>query len=268
MIFEYCAGTLEDVVHGRCEGPPDPLQQITSGLIFLHSLNIVHGHLKPSNILVSFPTGNNLPKMKLADFGLCYIVKTCNKSYNNLPFLTNEWKAPESNLTPAFDVYSLARIFCFFLSKGLFPSDINFVELKTILEHFKEQEPLTFSWSVKAIFELVNSMLSYEAINRPTASQVLQHPVFAVPSPEESLQGQADSPFSFFIIVVRSLTCLFQFTGQAGPSAQVDKDKNDDDDLIMLPPPPKKVFEIVNIDSSSEDEEAEHTAATGNFKLN
>jgi hypothetical protein len=30
---------------------------------------------------------------------------------------------------------------------------------------------------------------------------------------------------------------------------------NDDDDLIVLPPPPKKVFEIIEIDSCSEDDE-------------
>ena len=59
MAFEYCAGTLDDMVNGKCEGPTDPLQQITSGLAFLHSSNIVHYNLKPSNILASLQLIDN-----------------------------------------------------------------------------------------------------------------------------------------------------------------------------------------------------------------
>ena len=190
MVFEYCAGTLGDAVHERCEGPPDPLQQITSGLAFLHSLKIVHNNLKPSNILVSFPTKNTPPQMKLADIGLRHKIKK-NEKKNNV------WRAPESNvITPAFDVYCLGQIFCFILSKGLFPTKINLIEFIKFVKQVTEQEPLTFCWS-EAMLELINSMLMLEAEKRPTASEVLHHHVFAAKSSPDSQQGIKNIPYPF-----------------------------------------------------------------------
>ena len=53
--------SLEEVLH-----------QIVKGVHHLHLLNIVHGDLKPSNVLVSFPNGDLDPMLKVADFGLCH----------------------------------------------------------------------------------------------------------------------------------------------------------------------------------------------------
>ena len=151
--------------------------------------------MKPSNILVSFPTGNTPPQMKLADFGL----------YNNIKKLNNkdldDWWPIENNVTPAFDVYCLGRIFCFFLSKGLFTSKLNFVDFVKIVNQVKEQEPLTFPWSVETMLELINSMLSNQPMKRPTASQVLWHPVFStLPSPE--VQQGKNYPYFLLIFFV------------------------------------------------------------------
>ena len=184
MAFEYCAGTLDDMVNGKCEGPTDPLQQITSGLAFLHSSNIVHYNLKPSNILVSFPTGNTPPQMKLADFGL----------YDNIKKRNNKdldaWKPPLWSVNPAFDIYCLGRIFCFILSKGLFPTKINFEELIEFIANTKKWNPLNFLWPVETMLELIQSMRSVNACDRPTASQVLWHPVFSNLTSPESQQGK------------------------------------------------------------------------------
>ena len=48
------------------------LKQITKGLNHLHILGIVHGDLQPSNILISQPSGDLGPSLKLADFGLSH----------------------------------------------------------------------------------------------------------------------------------------------------------------------------------------------------
>jgi serine/threonine protein kinase len=112
------------------------------------------------------------------------------KNWNEKNHSDPDWRAPESDVTPAFDVYSLGRIFCFILSQGLFPTNINFVEFISFVNQVKEQEPVTFRWS-EAMLELVNSMLSIPTKLRPTASQVLHHSVFSsVPSPAESQQSK------------------------------------------------------------------------------
>lgn len=59
----------------------DILAQITQGIAYLHSLNIIHRDIKPQNILISKskkrlqkPTtgnGNNKTRIMLSDFGLC-----------------------------------------------------------------------------------------------------------------------------------------------------------------------------------------------------
>lgn len=194
MVVEYCAGTLDDLVHGRCEGPADSLQQISSGLAFLHSLNIVHSNLKPSNILASLPTGNNPPMMKLADFGLCHI----NKNWNQTLFgnkeraaYTSEWGPPESILSPAFDVYSLARVFCcFVLLKHSYPTKISLIEFIALVTNARRLNPFIFRCSFQAMLQLIDTMLSFKAYRRPTATQVLQ---------------QIASPYKYIFISLRHI---------------------------------------------------------------
>jgi len=196
MVVEYCAGTLDDLVHGRCEGPADSLQQISSGLAFLHSLNIVHGNLKPSNILASFLTGNNPPKMKLADFGLCHINKNWNQTFfgnKEMAAYTSEWGPPESILSPAFDVYSLARVFCFVLLKDSYPTKISLIEFIALVTNARRLNPFIFRCSFHAMLQLIDTMLSFKAYRRPTATQVLQQIASRsapIPSPEKSKKNK------------------------------------------------------------------------------
>lgn len=78
--MELCTGTLEDLIKGKCKeytigGEKDILLQATKGLHFLHENGIVHGNIKPTNILfisqpASSATNNNKPTIKLSDFCL------------------------------------------------------------------------------------------------------------------------------------------------------------------------------------------------------
>ena len=96
-------GTLHDLV---CGGYDDfamtdqsylsVIRQITEGLNQLHSLGIVHGNLKPSNILVSFPKGDGTePMMKLADFGIRHAVQNEATGVTQFRLVTTEgWMCP------------------------------------------------------------------------------------------------------------------------------------------------------------------------------
>ncbi|CAI9109299.1 OLC1v1009101C1 [Oldenlandia corymbosa var. corymbosa] len=127
LIYEYLQnGSLEDRLN--CKGNTPPLKwqtririalEICAVLIFLHSCSpksVVHGDLKPSNILLD---GNYISK--LSNFGICHILNE-NELSENLttgyrrtdPKGTFAYMDPEfvatGELTPKSDVYSFGII--------------------------------------------------------------------------------------------------------------------------------------------------------------
>ncbi|KAK7295091.1 hypothetical protein RJT34_17994 [Clitoria ternatea] len=127
LVYEYLPnGSLEDRLACKDNTPPLSWQtrtriaaELCSALIFLHSSkphSIVHGDLKPSNILLDA----NLTS-KLSDFGICRILSQYESSSNNT---TQVWRThpkgtfvyidPEflasGELTPKSDVYSFGII--------------------------------------------------------------------------------------------------------------------------------------------------------------
>lgn len=127
LVYEYLPnGSLEDRL--ACKDNTHPLSwqtririaaELCSALIFLHSSkphSIVHGDLKPSNIILD---GNLVSK--LSDFGICRILSNYeNSSNNNTQFWKTDPKGtfvymdPEflasGELTPKSDVYSFGII--------------------------------------------------------------------------------------------------------------------------------------------------------------
>ncbi|KAL2330297.1 hypothetical protein Fmac_017878 [Flemingia macrophylla] len=133
LVYEYLPnGSLEDRLVCKDNTPPLSWQtririsaELCSALIFLHSSkphSIVHGDLKPSNILLDA----NLIS-KLSDFGICRILSNCEGSSNNTtqfwrtdPKGTFVYMDPEflasGELTPKSDVYSFGIILLRLLS--------------------------------------------------------------------------------------------------------------------------------------------------------
>ncbi|KAG5092629.1 hypothetical protein JHK82_051407 [Glycine max] len=127
LVYEYLPnGSLEDRLACKNNTPPLSWQaririaaELCSALIFLHSSkphSVVHGDLKPSNILLDA----NLIS-KLSDFGICRILSNCESSSSNTtefwrtdPKGTFVYMDPEflasGELTPKSDVYSFGII--------------------------------------------------------------------------------------------------------------------------------------------------------------
>lgn len=127
LIYEYLPnGSLEDRLSCKDNTPPLSWQtririatELCSVLIFLHSSKphgIVHGDLKPANILLD---GNFVSK--LSDFGICRLLSRGEGSSNNTtlccitgPKGTFAYMDPEfvlsGELTPKSDVYSFGII--------------------------------------------------------------------------------------------------------------------------------------------------------------
>lgn len=127
LVYEYLSGgSLEDRLTCKDNSPPLPWQariqiatELCSVLIFLHSSrpsSIIHGDIKPSNILLD----DNLA-CKLADFGICCVIANGETSTEQTTrFCTTQPKGtftymdPEllatGELTPKSDIYSFGII--------------------------------------------------------------------------------------------------------------------------------------------------------------
>lgn len=124
IVYEYLSGgSLEDRLNCKDNTPPLSWQnririaaELCSVLIFLHSCGIVHGDLKPANILLD----KNLVS-KLSDFGICRVLSENEFSTNNTslccrtdPKGTFVYMDPEflstGELTSKSDTYSFGII--------------------------------------------------------------------------------------------------------------------------------------------------------------
>ena len=108
---------LMEYIHGRpldkfiAENPSSTerrrvADELMEALIFLHDRQIVHGDLKPSNILIT-DSGNHV---RLIDFGFAdndaYIAKNIGSS----PSISAPESLPHDALTPQRDIYALGKM--------------------------------------------------------------------------------------------------------------------------------------------------------------
>jgi serine/threonine protein kinase len=133
--MELCAASLDQLFlpeddPKKYSGPiPSDEQfcfQLISGLEYIHGKRLVHGSIKPTNILIS--SSDNDPQIKLSDFGLT-TTSSLNEGHTTQRliggFLSSRyWLAPElldsgkNEPTEESDIFSAGSIFFYFLSKG------------------------------------------------------------------------------------------------------------------------------------------------------
>jgi len=97
MVMDVCSGgTLSDFVYRGSEPLPprmcdDILEQITSGIDFLHRLQILHRDIKPDNVMIAkgsredLLSGATKLKLRIVDFDMCsFFSPNCERSGNHL----------------------------------------------------------------------------------------------------------------------------------------------------------------------------------------
>ena len=191
LATELCSGTLEDIVKGRYTGPSvgsrtDVLRQVLNGISHLHLLKIVHGDLKPTNILISIPFGAVGPMIKLTDFGLRHRNKSfsLNGDQEFSIACTEPWKAPESEVTFLSDMFSFGLVCGFSLSDGRHPygehdwERIGRIKSYTPILLTADQLIHVDPSAAAQVLQLIQLLLSKDAEQRPTAVQVLKHAFF------------------------------------------------------------------------------------------
>ena len=108
---------LMEYIHGRpfdkfiAENPTSTerrrvADELMEALIFLHERQIVHGDLKPSNILIT-DSGNHV---RLIDFGFADNEAYIAKNIGTSPSISTEEQLPTDVLLPERDIYALGKI--------------------------------------------------------------------------------------------------------------------------------------------------------------
>ncbi len=99
--------------------------QLISGLHYIHGKNLVHGSIKPTNILISSSIQDS--QIKLSDFGLTTSCLNDSHSTEISGFLSSRyWLAPEllesesgdGQSTKESDIFVAGSVFFYYLSKG------------------------------------------------------------------------------------------------------------------------------------------------------
>ena len=119
---------LMEYVHGRSldkfvAGNPTSTErrrvadELMEALIFLHDRQIVHGDLKPSNILIT-DSGNHV---RLIDFGFADNEAYIAKNIGTSPSISTEEQLPTDVLLPERDIYALGKILSLLFPHSLKP---------------------------------------------------------------------------------------------------------------------------------------------------
>lgn len=157
------------------------LKTVTHSLKILHDLNIVHGDLKPDNILIK-RTETGSYTTKLIDFDDSYFSKNPPDfteivgtpdyySPELFEYVKDSGKCGKSELTNKSDIFTLGLIFSEYLCgiKPKFPE-----KYKSVAEYVADSNEIAIGSLPKKIKELINSMLLKNIEQRPDIRQVFE----------------------------------------------------------------------------------------------
>jgi len=145
------------------------LGDVGSALRFLHSLSVVHGDVKPSNVMVDLALKAR-PVAKLVDFGFSRAKEKNSQVLGG----SLRWKAPEVNMGQApqreSDIFSFAYLIYFCVTDKIPWGSKTFEEMQT--DSASGPSPLHFDDESAELQALIWRMLDMNPAQRPQASAV------------------------------------------------------------------------------------------------
>ncbi|CAL7948953.1 unnamed protein product [Xylocopa violacea] len=167
-----CEKTLQQWLDERMEMTPQAmivaiLTQIVCGLDYIHSREIVHHDIKPSNIFIS--TSGQL-QIQLGDFGLACPLRREN---HHSILGTHMYAAPEQlqgKCDPKSDIYSLGIV----LLELLVPTKTQMERIKIIDNLKSGQIPTALTATYPKWAYIVSQLVQEDPKKRPSTNELLQ----------------------------------------------------------------------------------------------
>ena len=127
--MELCTSTLDIFIRNKLKGPVlgmvnDITRQIVAGLQHLHRFGIVHGDLKPSNILISGQKGDMISQVKLSDIGVRHLITDkglslfSNEKGRFRAARTKGWMPMDHKMDFPFDIFSAGLVIGYTICRG------------------------------------------------------------------------------------------------------------------------------------------------------
>merc|ERR1712139_497261 len=185
MFMEYVAGgTLEARIKelGKLDNTLVRVyaEQMIRGLAFIHSNHVIHRDLKPANVLISVDG-----QVKLADFGTAFDLSELTHTVQQTLCGTPAYIAPEvvrkDKHTTSTDIWSLGVIVYNMITGDIpFKSADKYALLLQIANGSLVVEyPQNCS---RTFHEFIDSCIQFRPEARPTATELLQYPLFSEPN--------------------------------------------------------------------------------------
>lgn len=197
------------------------IREAAMALCFIHGIGIVHGDLKPENLMLSTDRSQD-GSVKLVDFGCAYIISEEEEENNDqvdqsvvekkiIGGNTPAYCPPEAlvrtnvdPLSPSMDMWSLGIILYIMLT-GLHPFDMNGnctdeeieCRIKSKQPPPLRNSPITAHLSDSAI-DVIEKCISWDPNDRITAQELLEHPWVRGDTANESKMSDASKKLKMY----------------------------------------------------------------------